>query len=348
MAIVVLIGLVAIHSVTGDDLSYVAATAGAAVLGWAGLRRHTRRYRTAWLWVVLGVTSSAVGDVIYTYVHWSRSAVPDVSFADIFWVASYVALSIGVFRVFSGRGHKWIDIDALFDVIAVAVVAAVVVGSAIVGLVKDQEVSLFVRSVWASYPILDVLRWSRSSFRPFSAVASGRSREGSCSPAVSCSGCWPTSPPRSRPRRATLMPWMDGGWMIGAGLLALAVWYRGHGLTTEPDRALEDVRPIRHFVGLAPLLIPGTIEIVAVANGRNVNPIPLFAATVLLTGLAFGRALRLSKVSARDKQRLQLLRALFRQAGDDFFGRRGRRRQQWSNSPRTHHLDPPWPSGGCK
>jgi diguanylate cyclase (GGDEF)-like protein/PAS domain S-box-containing protein len=302
VALVLLVGLVAVHSVTMDDFTYVTVTVGAAILAWAGLGRQGRDVRAAWLWIVLGVTSSAIADVIYAYLHWSRGAIPDVSIADIFWMASYVAMSIGVFRVLSGRGRKWIDLDGLFDMGAVAVVATVVVGSAVISLVNDQETEPFVRAVWASYPVLDVVLVAL--VLPSILSRRLRTRAG-----LLLGGgllLWLLSDFTSTiSSREGLLPWLDGGWMVGAVLLAVAVWYRGHGVTGEEDRAFEDVGPVRLLVGLAPLLIPGAIELVAYADGADLNPVPLFAATALLTVLAFGRAVHLSKISVRNKERLR-------------------------------------------
>ncbi len=297
------IALVAIHSVTRDDLTYVAVTAGAAALAWVGLRRHSRRVRAAWRWIVLGVASSAVADVIYTYLHWSRGAVPDVSIADVFWMASYVALSIGAFRLLSGRGRKWIDLDGLFDMVAVAVVAALVVGSAVSNVVADHETTRFVRAIWASYPVLDVALVAL--VLPSILSRRLRTRAGLLLGGGLLLWLLSDFTATISSSASALMPWMDGGWMVGAVLLAASVWYRGHGLSDEKDRALEDVGPVRLLIGLAPLLIPGAIDIVVYLDGRDFNPIPLYVATALLTALAFGRAVLLTKVSARKEQRLR-------------------------------------------
>jgi diguanylate cyclase (GGDEF)-like protein/PAS domain S-box-containing protein len=64
------------------------------------------------------------------------------------------------------------------------------------------------------------------------------------------------------------------------------------------------VTDARIAITLVPLLIPGVIEIWQWRNGRDANPLPLFAASLILVVLAFVRSARL--VQARNRQEAAL------------------------------------------
>ncbi len=96
--------------------------------------------------------------------------------------------------------------------------------------------------------------------------------------------------------------------MLGTASLAVSTW---PSLSVEPvdERAFVTVRvtDARLLMTLLPLLVPGAIDVWEFVHGTEVNPVPLFAATAVLVGLAFARATRL--VKARNRQEAALERS---------------------------------------
>ncbi|OWY61045.1 hypothetical protein B7486_65915, partial [cyanobacterium TDX16] len=88
---------------------------------------------------------------------------------------------------------------------------------------------------------------------------------------------------------------VDAGWLAGSALLALGCWPPRRPPPDVGDDEDDDGRiAIRlAFVGLLPLLVPGSIELWSYLDGRDLNPAPLLLATVVLLALTFLRARQL-------------------------------------------------------
>jgi diguanylate cyclase (GGDEF)-like protein/PAS domain S-box-containing protein len=93
----------------------------------------------------------------------------------------------------------------------------------------------------------------------------------------------------------SLSLWLDTGWLAGAVLLAMATWQplAVHVPVADGDDMREPVGLGRIAVAMVPLVVPGAVEVVGWLLGRDPNPVPLFAVTVVLVSLAFLRAARL-------------------------------------------------------
>src|SRR6478735_693281 len=90
--------LIAIHVAAPDgvlgEVTYLSVLLGAGVVSVCGAWRRPAETRAAWCWIASGICLSALGDLTYsTYVQ-ARGFEPDVSGADVPWLASYVAISI--------------------------------------------------------------------------------------------------------------------------------------------------------------------------------------------------------------------------------------------------------------
>ena len=85
------------HGLIGTA-TYLTVTLGMSAVGlWlaAGLPAPQRR---AWWWLAAGMTCSGVADLVFELVSWRTGANPDVSVADVFYLASYVLLGYGLYR----------------------------------------------------------------------------------------------------------------------------------------------------------------------------------------------------------------------------------------------------------
>ncbi len=79
--------------------AYFAGVFGSAAMALIGARRHAGRLRAAWTAVGLGLVASAVADAVWEFDVWRLGMEPDASLADIAYLASYVLLAVGLFRL---------------------------------------------------------------------------------------------------------------------------------------------------------------------------------------------------------------------------------------------------------
>ena len=286
--------------------TYLLVTAGAAVVAWIGVSRQPPRWRFAWGCVAAGVTFSAVGDSVYYVMGLFNGALADVSIADGFWLAVYVALAVGVSSlVVGGHGLRRIDVDGLLDVGSFAVMAMVVVMQFAVvrDVVADASYSISTRVVWTAYPVLDAALIGVLAQAMISRRLRGRSGVFLTCGAV----LWLTSDFVSLLLGSSeaLSRWLDLGWMVGAVALGLSS-LPGRRPRSARDETLTiaTVTNGRVFITLFPLLVPGLIEVWEFRRGSDPHPIPLFAAVVSLVLLAYVRSTRL--VKARNRQQAAL------------------------------------------
>jgi diguanylate cyclase (GGDEF)-like protein/PAS domain S-box-containing protein len=313
------------HLVRPDGIfgnsTYLAVTSGAALLAWIGASRQPQQRRFAWACIAVGLTCSAAGDAIYYVRGLVTGVLPNVSISDGLWLVSYVALAVGIsILIVGGDGKRRIDVDGLIDMGSFAAVAIVVVTQ--FGVVRDlagnTAYSIPTRAIWTAYPALDAALLGVVA----QAMLSRRLR-GLSGVFLSCGAAlWLISDFVSLLlASADIQKWLDVGWMVGAVALAVSAW-PGHAPINHPEREFRVARVTngRLFITLLPLLVPGLIEIWELREGRDPNPIPLFAATLALVSFAFIRSARLVKVrngqEAELEQRTRFYAALAENSSD--------------------------------
>jgi diguanylate cyclase (GGDEF)-like protein/PAS domain S-box-containing protein len=280
--------------------TYLLATVGAAVAATLGAVRHESPARFAWRFVALGLACSAVGDVIYSLLVLVNGEQPEFSVADAFWLASYIALAIGLSTLIVGsRGWRRVDMDGLIDMGSFVVLAVIVVVqfAFVRDVVDDQSVSTLTRTVWALYPVFDVALFAIVA----QAIISRRMR-GVAGVFVSCGvALWMVSDLGQLIGDVQVITmWLDVGWMLGAVALAASTWpQRATDVNERPKVTAVGVTNGRIAITLTPLLVPGAIEMWAFSEGRDANPLPLLAASVALVSLAFARSSRLVRAQRR-------------------------------------------------
>jgi diguanylate cyclase (GGDEF)-like protein/PAS domain S-box-containing protein len=275
--------------------SYLAVTVGAAGCAWLGFRRLGGAVR---LWLAVGISASALGDTVFQGYVALNGVSPDISIADGPWIASYVGTGLAMLVLLrSGFGRGRSDIDGLIDA------AVIVIGASLVLWVfwlnstfTDGSVPIFVRGVWAAYPILDATLLALV----IRTLLERRSRTGPGLVLAAGVLCWLAADFSFM----LLLPdgtfgaLLDIGWMVGAALLAAGCWLDFDLRTAvEPRVATGAGRP-RIMLSMLPLLIPSGIEVVAFSQGEVANPWPLLAATVAFAGFAAARALHQQRLRA--------------------------------------------------
>jgi diguanylate cyclase (GGDEF)-like protein/PAS domain S-box-containing protein len=295
------------------EAAYLAVILGAGVAALWGAVRRPRETRAAWCWIATGVALSALADLTWSiYVH-VQGVEPDVSVADVPWLASYLAIGVGLLMLL--RIKKRNDIDGLIDMAVVAVVALLVVWEVTLqATVTDASVEPGVRFVWAAYPVLDAVLLALVIRLATSRTAGGLLL-------VAGVGSWLFSDffYLLFPNSTSWARWLDAGWMIGAAMMAAAVWRTA----VEPfdaKRTEKEISSWRVALAIAPLLIPGLIEIIGYGRGNDPNPVPLFVGSVVLAGLALLRSMRLLRTSINAQLDLraaeQHFRALVQRSSD--------------------------------
>ncbi len=285
------------------DYSYLAATVGASAAAWI---IAVRRGGTPRRWLAAGISASALGDVLYQVYLSVKHVEPDVSIADAPWIASYIGVSIAMLLLL-GHGNKRLRsaVDGLIDMAVVATVACLLLWEFwLHETFTDGSVPLFVRFVWATYPILD------ATLLALVVRALLERRTQTMMGVLLAAGvtCWLMSDffYMTIEPSALVSGWLDVGWMFGAGLLAAACWFdTGSRTTNDVDHFRDEVGKVRTALAMVPVLVPSVIELISYLNGHEANPIPLFIGTVLFAALAGARALRLLRT--RDAAQSQII-----------------------------------------
>ena len=131
-------------------------SAAAVIAVWVGVMRRTGVSRRAWVFVGLGITCWVVGDFVwdgYAFVGGNR---PDVSVADIWYLAGYPFLAAGLFVMAKARAGSCLR-DGLLDGCIFAASATIIVWQFLVVPISGTSSSWFTSIVWSAYPLGDVL-----------------------------------------------------------------------------------------------------------------------------------------------------------------------------------------------
>jgi diguanylate cyclase (GGDEF)-like protein/PAS domain S-box-containing protein len=301
------LGVTGLHLVhpggpTGE-WTYLAVGIGASVAAWIGATRAAPD-RVVGRLVALGVTLSAIGDLIYQLLEWFGSSTPDVSVADVFWLGSYAALSAALLRVLRlTHDRRGAFHDGLVDVAVICVVVLLIEWEVSVDtLVSDSSVPVLSRIIWTLYPACDAL-----VIALVVRVVTTRRHLGAMSIVFAAGAlCWLLSDFGFALWASTgaLSAWLDTGWLLGALFLGASTWQRW-------DESEADAHPQRHMtrssiaLGLLPLLVPGAIDVVAWRGGSDENAAVLLGGTSLLVVLAFLRGARLLGSEAQSRELLR-------------------------------------------
>ncbi len=153
------IGLFAVNlwvpSETAGLLEDAVSGVAVAVL-WVGLYRRRASHGPAWVWVGVGVTLWVAGDMVWDGYTLAGLVRPDVSFADVFYLAGYPVLAVGLYemaRLRSGSQAR----EGLLDGAIFGAAAAVAVWQLLVVPTATSTHEFVTAAVWSAYPLGDVL-----------------------------------------------------------------------------------------------------------------------------------------------------------------------------------------------
>jgi diguanylate cyclase (GGDEF)-like protein/PAS domain S-box-containing protein len=304
----------------GGDLgnaTYLIAVIGAPIVAAVAVWQR-RGDRLVGVLITSALAVSAVGDVVWQVYDATLAAAPDVSVADLGWLSAYGFLGCALLVLVRRSDYRLRrDPDSLIDMSVVAVLVALAVWMLWVSpTLADTTTPMFVRTVWALYPLLDATLLALLARMLLHRTVSG--------PAVallaSGLGLWLVSD--AGYAALASWPWaettMNIGWMLGSLLMAAAVWtFRDvDARTVARRRSVELARPVRRWrvvLAVVPLALPWGIELWAFRRGWDVDPVPLVIASVALAGLVCARTLHLLRLQ-RDTE--QLYRAAAEHSSD--------------------------------
>ena len=277
--------------------AYQVIIIGTAVVACIGALRSRASTRFP-LMVAAGLALSATGDFLWQLYAW-RGAAPDVSVADAPYLVSYVVLIGAVLLGLTRSGTSRVDVDGLIDALTVVSVSVLVFWYvSIDDIVSDTSVSPFVRSVWASYPVLDavllalVLRaLTRQSSRSVVGFAFALGV-----------GCWLASDAGylALNMSGSFTALLDTGWMVGAALMTGSAWRRPNEAAPHAPREASRSRVLEQVaIAILPLLVPPLLLLVSALRGDGASPWAPLAGMTVLVGLALVRTMRLLRSEAQ-------------------------------------------------
>ncbi|MGY1824136.1 putative bifunctional diguanylate cyclase/phosphodiesterase [Geodermatophilus sp. SYSU D00079] len=295
LAVAALVGFATVHGTRVADVLYLGVMAAAATAAWVGAARQGLQSAAAL--VALGLTLTLAGDVVWFLHAWAGSF-PDISHADVAYLAGYLALALGLWRMADTRGRsREQQLDGWLDGAGVFVATLILVWQlSVAGTITDTSVPVLTRIVWALYPALDAA-FIGLVFR----LVTTRSR-GERAPLAVAAGaaCWLGSDMGflllADPGFVSV--WFDTGWLLGALLLAVAAGSRGReGRTAaEPVDAVPSLA--RLTVSLGALLVPAALELLRGVTGATRAPVTVLGGTTVLAALVFLRVARVLRAEA--------------------------------------------------
>ena len=298
--------------------AYLAGVFGSAAMALVGARRHAGRLRAAWTAVGLGLVASAVADAVWEFDVWRLGMEPDASLADIAYLASYVLLAVGLFRLPAAGTDGDDRLDVGLDSAMAGVIALLAVWQiSLASILRDGDASGWLRVLWSAYPILDVVLLTlvvRLVLRR-STRAGGLFASGVVAWLVADVGFMVTA------GHGVVSPWLDLGWLLASLAMGAAALVG----VDQPDHsssrtALSARGTTRMVLTTLPLLVPATVEVVAWSTDTDPNPVPMLVATVAMAGLVLARLLHAERAVVRSRTQLQVrerrARALAAHASD--------------------------------
>ncbi|MEU2347238.1 EAL domain-containing protein [Modestobacter sp. NPDC049651] len=268
------------------DAAYLAVSTGAAAAAWWADRRWPQNRRGRHPWVPIALTCTATGDLVWQLTAWTTGSPPDVSVADVSWLASYIALSgVALTGRFGGRQVRGARLFPVLDGLAALSVALLLCWhSSIDSSLLEQGKSTLTRLTWNSLPVLDALMIGLLAWR---VVLHGRVRPAA---ALMLAGvvCWLlgdlgwllTTP------AADGLGLRHAGWLVGITLFAVVPFLPQSRVRNPGALPGSGHGPWRIALNVAPFIGPVLAEVIGWARDIDVNPFPGVVVWTVLLAIA--------------------------------------------------------------
>jgi len=308
---VVVTAVVVVHAVAYGDTAvrnatYLGVLVCASVGAWIGAERAPRGLQLVPRLIAAGISLSALGDVVWNVLD-LIGAGTDVSIADPPWFASYAFLCAALWVVLSqsqGRSGGRVDVDFVIDALTIVVVSvAIFWNTSIDAIIGDQSVAPFVRTVWASYPVMDAVLLALVV-----RVLMSRSARAAIDASFAVGVCmWLAADIAflQAPTGTAALTIMDTAWMVAPVLLARAAWRAREIHPDASGRAALGGRMAQLVVAVGALAVPAALDLFNDLRGEPNQPFLLLTGTAALITLAFVRTARLLGSEARVRRELE-------------------------------------------
>ena len=302
---------VVVHAVAYGDSAvrnvvYLGVLVGASVGAWIGAERAPHGLRLVPRLIAAGLSLSTLGDVLWTILDVTGSGT-DVSIADPPWFASYAFLCAALWVVLSksqSRSDGRVDVDFVIDALTIVVVSlAIFWNTSIDSIIGDESVAPFVRTVWASYPVMDAVLLALVV-----RVLMSRSARAAVDVSFAVGVClWLAADVAflQAPGGTAALTIMDTAWMVAPVLLARAAWRAREIRPDVSDQVALGGRMAQLVVAVGALAVPAALELINDLRGQPNQPILLLTGTAALITLAFVRTARLLASEARGRRELE-------------------------------------------
>jgi len=269
-------------------------TLSAAILAWRAAKSPSQEVdqRAPWAWVAVAFALNALGDVIWFIYEEVLHVPPFPSWADVPYLAFYVVILIGVFRIGTAsrdrpnRVHLGLDTAIVFSAGALMVWHAILAPTSSAG--SD---SLLVTAVSLAYPVGDLVlisavnwvllrRWSWAPDRALLVLSAGILLY-----AVADLGF-----AYIELQREYAGGWPDLAWIVGDLVTAVAAYLQYSPTGTPPASASWWMLPVRASVMPSAAIVISFGLICTVTHQRGDGPLmTLLAGFGVVVGLAIAR-----------------------------------------------------------
>ena len=128
-----------------------------AVVGlWVGCRGRKDASRRAWVLISVALTFWVVGDFVWDGYAFLGITRPEVSSADLWYLAAYPVLAFGLFEMARARAGAYLR-EGLLDGCIFGIAAMVIAWQLLVVPTIASTTSAFTAVVWSAYPVGDAL-----------------------------------------------------------------------------------------------------------------------------------------------------------------------------------------------
>jgi diguanylate cyclase (GGDEF)-like protein len=166
-AILALAALNSLRPSAWANLGEDGVSAAAVVAIWVGLFRRGRWSGRPWVYVGLGMTVWVVGDLVWDGYAVAGVVRPDVSLADLFYLAGYPLLALGLYEMARLRAGRQVR-EGILDGAIFGTAAAVAVWQLLVVPIAAGTRDALTAGVWSAYPLGDVLLIAAAAWLVFS------------------------------------------------------------------------------------------------------------------------------------------------------------------------------------
>ncbi len=293
----------------GRDLFGSAVAATMLVAIGVGLRTYPAAPRAPWLLLAAGNGMWILGDLIWAFLDW-RGLDPFPSVADAIYLAGYVVLGVGLFRLARIRRPEG-DARSALDSIVIGISLGLVLLVLFVEPAWEAADSLGARVVGAAYPIGDAMLLVQMTHLR----TAGRGR----TPALRLlmTGLVFTLVADLLFQSAPYLPWVDSRvalidefWLLGYLFFGAAALHPSVVRASVPQALTYQPTSLTGtqltFVSLSVTAIPGVIG-VEVLTGVEPHLLHASAAALIVVWLIHLRLLGMSREMSRQRERLATL-----------------------------------------